>query len=612
MEKAVMRFRKAIANNETIGVFADSDLDGLTSLTALTTLIKRLAPDLTVHHRYPRGSEYYGLTKEVVDEFHERNATLLITLDCGTKDVAEIALAAEKGIDVIVIDHHEADGVLPETLIVNPKRKDCKYPFKELAGVGVVFKFCHAVLMSYLPGFSKKILIVSGSNGIIEAALVVNGIIERMGKCENKEELRALVQSVDFVMAYRCADAFFKNGIFDGIPYVDIAEELPSFQNDVPKFGASNFSQRTTRDGIDAAVRAFLELQYRKSPKIMEFNTYILGLVALGSIADIVPLVGENRVLVHMGLEALKQTAHDGLALLLENKKVSSKTLGWHVAPILNAPGRMGKTDYTANFLLGGNGQEKKDILDEIVGLNNKRKEIVEEECSRIHALIENGAIDSSGQFLFVKADLPEGLIGLIANRISDAMKKPVVVVSRPDEHGLVKGSGRVRGEFDFFSKIASLTPLFDKIGGHAQAFGFTIREEFLEEAIAKISASLSEDPFQSAGDPVDCVLDICSVTLPLAESLALLEPTGKGNEEPVFLTKGAVVRKCVRMGVDNRHGKYFFRDNAEAEAVGWHLGERMEQCARAGAVDMVYRLEVASYNGRTYPLMVLLDINPG
>ncbi len=607
MENAVVRFKRAIEKKETIAVFADSDLDGLTSLTALMTLIQRISPDTIIYFRYPRGNEYYGLTKEIIDEFHEKKVTFLITLDCGTKDVTEIAYAAEKGIDALVIDHHEAEGELPRSLVVNPKRKDCAYPFKELAGVGVIFKFCHAVLMSYVPAFSKKFFIVTQSRSHFEMALIVNGIVQWSGSCTDEKEISKRSNDADYLMGYHCGNVLRNTTL----KYVNIEEELKSFSNlDQNLYSVPDFLP-AKRSSIEAAIDAFRELQYRKSPRIIEFNNSILGLVALGSIADIVPLVDENRILVRMGLEALKSTSHEGLSLLLNNKKVTSKTLGWHVAPILNAPGRMGKTDYTAEFLLGSNGRGHKDILEEILGLNTKRREMVDDEFARISGLIENGDIDTSSEIVFVKADLPEGVIGLIANRVSDVLKKPVIVVSRPDENGLVKGSGRVRGDFDFFSKISDLAPIFEKIGGHAQAFGFTINEKVLDEAVKKILQAVSESNFQSPLDSIDCVLDINDITLEAAESMELLEPTGKGNEEPVFLTRDMVIKKFIRIGTDGRHGKYLFRDNLEVEAVGWNMGALMEQYASAQALDLVYRLEAASFNGRRYPQMVLLDIFP-
>lgn len=605
MEKAVERFRIAIEKKEIIAVFSDSDLDGLTSLTALLALIQRIAPDIQVHFRYPRGNEYYGLTRDAIDEFHEKHATLLITLDCGTKDVEEIAYAAQKGMDTIVIDHHEAEGELPCALILNPKRKDCPYPFKELAGVGVVFKFCHAVLLSYLPGFSKKFLIVSQSEKTCKAAKVVNGIVEWTGTCTGTEEIEALVHKADYVMGYRCGENFNKTGM----RYLDIEEELKLIQASDTNRGDSNSDIVLSNY---EAVDLFMELQYYRSPKIVEFNNYILGLVALGAIADIVPLIEENRVMVHLGLESLKNTSHAGLSLLLNNKKVSSRTLGWHVAPVLNAPGRMGRTEYTADFLLGTGGREHGDILEEILGLNKKRREMVDCEVNKIFEMITNGNIDTSRDVVFVRADLPEGVIGLIANRVSEMVKKPVIVVSRTDENGIVKGSGRVRGDFDFFSKISGLSIPFEKVGGHAQAFGFTIKEELLDGVVAQIARSVSVSNFTSPVDPVDCVLDIRDVTIEVAEKLELLEPTGKGNEEPVFLTRGAVLRKFVRIGVGNQHGKYLFKDNLEAEAVGWNIGDYMEQHASAGAVDIVYRLEVGNFNGRRYPQMVILDIVSG
>ncbi|MCX7678373.1 MAG: single-stranded-DNA-specific exonuclease RecJ [Spirochaetes bacterium] len=605
---AVKRFRMLIERKENIALFADSDVDGLTSLAVLSTLLYRLSPNHQIYLRYPQGDEHYGLTNAIVDELIAQKVKFLITLDCGSKDINEISYALSNGIETLVIDHHELGETLPTAIVINPKRKDCNYPYKDLAGVGVVFKFCNAVLFSYLPMFSQRILIVSGENEI-EYAIVHQGVIAEKGDILDFNNLIEKISTCDSVMWHRC------EGIIERakreLPklYIDLEKELEFVtKNDVD---ANRYDCNFFERGINSAVRLFNELLYKKSPKIIEFNKDVLSFVAIGTIADIVPLRDENRILVHMGIEALKETKHEGLAQLVCNKEINSKMLSWHIAPILNAPGRMGMPAFTAKFLLHKCTNEKENWLNEILVLNNQRREKIELEFSKFIELFERGNIHPLGNLIVVEVQLPEGLIGLMANKISEHVKKPVIVFTKCNGGNIVKGSGRVKGEYDFFSRIIPYADRFEKIGGHAQAFGFTIKEEMLHNTISLIAKSVNADNFLPPKDQIDCILDIRDVTLAVAESMELLEPTGKGNEEPIFLTKGAIIRNFWRMGHENQHGKYLFYDNKEVEAVGWKLGDVMERCAISSSVDIVYKLNVAVFNGRKYPLMLLMDVMP-
>ena len=185
MSEAVMRIRHALANNEKIGIFADSDLDGLTSLTILLKLLERIGS--VTYYRFAVDDEEYGLRNEIIDEMRD-----LITLDAGIRDVKEIEYANKLGIDVIVCDHHEQGNDIPKAIIINPKMKDCSYPFKELAGVGVTFKLCHAILMSYLQSFNKLFLLICKDDNKIYLSYIKNGIILKTDIYNNFEELAFL------------------------------------------------------------------------------------------------------------------------------------------------------------------------------------------------------------------------------------------------------------------------------------------------------------------------------------------------------------------------------------------------------------------------------------
>lgn len=618
MDAAVKRIRRAIDGGETVAIFSDSDLDGLTSLTTVVTLFKRLAPGLTVHTRYPRNGEQYGLTMPVIDELSGLGATLLITLDCGTRDVDEIAHAAKSGLDVIVCDHHEPDERLPGAIIVNPRLHECAYPFKDLAGVGVAFKLCHGVLLSYLAGFSRKFLIVTEEGGAFQCAVVMNGTVVRVVERALREEIADLAKGAHAVMFHDCAGSIrqFKD-LVPGMKAYDLGREVEDLMKrlgleyadgSVEKFFAIN--RNIAGRKIDVASRIFLDVQYRKSAKVFEFNHGIMGLVALGSIADIVPLTDENRILVHYGLESLKSTDHQGLALLLDNRQVNTRTIGWHVAPVLNAPGRMGKTDYTADFLMNKTGGEVRPLMDEIITLNEKRKSIVAVHFGEFMKQLESGEIDLSSPLVFVELDAPEGVAGLIANRIADTVNRPVVVVSRQGEGGMLKGSGRVKGNFNFFAAVEPLSGLFEKLGGHAHAFGFTVRADRLQEVRRRMEEALSNCVIEADKVEIDYELAVGDITAGFIRDLSRLEPYGSTNEEPVFLTRNAALRAFSRLGSDKRHGKYLFAGNTEIEALGWGMGDDMNRFAEGGTVDLVYRLELSSFNGRTSPRMILIDLS--
>ncbi|HDP81205.1 MAG TPA: single-stranded-DNA-specific exonuclease RecJ, partial [Spirochaetes bacterium] len=377
MEEAVERIVRAVKGRDKIGVFADSDIDGLSSYTVLWTLLKGMGcphPFL----RYTRDDEDYGLSCAIIDEFAQKGVGLLITLDTGIRDTDEIKKAREKGMDVIVVDHHEPGEGLPDAIIVNPKQRDCPYPFRNLAGVGVTYKLCRAI------------------------------------------------------------------------------------QQYAPTYG----------DSIDST----------------------LDLVALGTIADIMPLEDENRAIVRHGLEKMRSTTHPGLRMLIKKNRLEpgSRAVAWSVAPLLNTPGRFGRTELTERFFLSGDEQELLAVLKEIESLNSERKKNIVELYERFHCKLSNDGTIAGKNFIFIEDEqIPDGLCGLLANRLVDAFNKPVIVVSRADGKEVVKGSGRSDGSINFFSTVEPHGDLFEKLGGHAQAFGFSARVERLDEIKKAIEEGL-------------------------------------------------------------------------------------------------------------------------
>ena len=614
MYQAVSRIRKAIESSERIGIFADSDLDGITSLAIVHNLLKRMNMDPFL--RYLKDDENYGITRDIIDEFKKNGVNLIITVDSGTRDVSEIAYARSLGIDVVVTDHHEQDTELPDAVIVNPKMSGASYPFKNLAGVGVAFKLCHALLLSYLPSFNRMFLIISNDGGGYSVSWIRNCIIERIEQSvplEAVEQAISTIESDDIVMAYGEIEAHLKAIYKDKkiYNYIGFVREIIKNKNaDISAICAVfSLNRRVYAREIDVLNKIFLETQLAGSEKIKQFIDSVIGLVSIGSIADVIPLTGENRILVKNGIDTLNRIKHKTLSMLANGDTITSRTIAWGIAPILNTPGRLGKTDLAVKFFIETDDRALNDVIAEIKTLNEKRRGLISQFCARIMSDINNGTLKSDGRLIYIKTDeITDGYAGLIANRIADTTGKPVIVAVLPGKNGIIKGSGRSRGGVKFFSCAGKFSERFERIGGHENAFGFTIKADDIDEIIDSIERSLGEYSAPSDEMMIDCELDINSITIDFINELRVLEPCGNGNSEPVFITKNLMFSSFSQFG--NNHGKYMISDGRSLTAIGWGRGALMKDLFKTGRLlDIVYRLENNFFNGEVMPRMILIDI---
>ncbi|MDR3238044.1 MAG: single-stranded-DNA-specific exonuclease RecJ, partial [Spirochaetia bacterium] len=549
MRDAVTLARAALAEKKRIGVFADSDLDGLTSLTLLKYVLSKQSD---IVPRFPVNAESYGLTTSVIDEFHAAGCALIITADSGTRDIREIAYARSLGIDVIVTDHHEPDELLPDAVIINPMQKECPYPYKHLSGVGVAFKFCLALLLSYLPSYDIIFLLLAETPSALAGVPVKNGLPLARKTFDSPARAAEYVSSIGAPVSIVCENASLKEKMSGGKVYT-LSGLLPAgfhaAGKDIPLSGMSALlGLARSADKLDMFTAIFFEIQRISSPKILDFMSYALSLVSIGNIADIVPLRGENRVLTACGLTELGKTTHSGLAKILGPGRVDSKKIGWELAPLLNSPGRFGNAGLTADFFISGS----VDVLDRIHKINEERKEIINES-------VENAELRYFGN-KFVTASyegIPEGMAGLIANRLLDSAQKPVIVLVSQPEEGIVKGSGRAGAGFEFLSVVKPMTELFERMGGHQQAFGFSIKQENVEVLLERVSKAM--DLLDTAEPVVNIDMEIQKedITKNFLTLMRLAEPFGRENEEPLLLMKNVPLDSFSRFGKNNLHGKF-------------------------------------------------------
>jgi single-stranded-DNA-specific exonuclease len=614
MHQAIARVRKAIENGERIGIFADSDLDGITSLAVVHSLLKRMKIDPFL--RYLKNDENYGMTREIIDEFARNGVNLIITVDSGTRDVSEIAYARSLGMDVIVTDHHEQDAEVPDAIIVNPKISGDPYPFKGLAGVGVSFKLCHALLLSYLPSYNKTFLIVAVERAGYSISWIRNCVIERIAEAASPEAVEQAISAMEdeaTVLVHGDNQSRFKTpqGKTKIYPYVGfISDILRKKFNDIEEVCSYfNLKRHLYVREIDILNKLFLDTQMAGSDKIRQFIDSVIGLVSIGSIADVTPLTGENRLLVKYGIDALNGKAHENLSMLARVTPITSRTIGWGIAPVLNTPGRLGKTDLAVSFFIETDRRALSRIAAEIKTLNENRRSFITEFCARIMDDINAGTLKSDGRLIFIKtAEITDGYAGLIANRISDATGKPVIVAVLPGKEGIIKGSGRSRGGVKFFSCAGKFSDRFERIGGHENAFGFTVKAHRIDEIVESIEQSLGE--FEAPEDEIliDQELEMDRINIQFIDELRMLEPFGNGNGEPVFITRNVRFASFNQFGAN--HGKYMVSENNALAAIGWGMGPLMKDLFHSGRpLDVVYRLEINSFNGSVTPRMILMDI---
>lgn len=493
LDRAVERLARACRAGEAVAIFGDFDVDGVTATALLTEHLAALGarPLPYLPHRVDEG---YGLNKTAIDSLHTLGATLLVTADCGTSSVDEIAHARYLGMDALVIDHHTTPPLLPAALIVNPKRDP---------------------------------------NAIDEPSA-------------------------------------------GGIAYY-----------------------------VLRALRAHLGQPADESS--------MLELVALSTVCDMAPLVGENRRLVRDGLTALRKTERPGLRALIDvsgadQKRIDAETLGFTLGPRLNAAGRLAHARLAFDLLMTPDEDRAFELAREIDALNKQRQLATQTAMVLAEELLaEEG---DAPLIMLGHEDLPAGIVGLIASRLVDARNRPAVVYQRGESES--RASCRSIPDFHITDALRASPELFVRFGGHRAAAGFTAENDKLPEIKERLIAIAAE---QLAGIDLTPSLEI-DAEFPLASLrgdeirwLSRLAPHGIGNPEPSFLSRNVLVAERAQVGVDRAHLRLKLRDGAVIwPAIAFRNdGEGIDQGAR---VDLVYTIGADRYLSDGLQLRVL-DVRP-
>ena len=501
MDKAVARIQKALANDETIAVFGDYDVDGITSTVLLLDYLKGCGAHCL---RYiPRRIEDgYGLSRDAIAGLREQGATLMITVDCGITGNEEVDFAASIGMDVVITDHHECKEELPRAVaVVDPHRSDCPYPFKYLAGVGVALKL---------------VLALGGPD--------------------------------------------------------------------------------------------------RENALFARYCT----LAAIGTIADVMRMEGENRTIVSCGLASLDHTDFVGIHALLKEagllgKPITSIQIGFVLSPRINAAGRMGAADLAADLLQETDPAKAEELARQLCDLNRERQAVEQAICADAIAQIEKLRPEERNALVLSSEEWHQGVVGIVASRLSEKYAAPSFMIHLKDGSG--KGSCRSYGGFNLFAALESCADLLDGFGGHELAAGFTIPEEniaaFRQRMNRCVKAASGGERAVSCLEVDAAISNPADMTLEQVDQLSQLEPYGAGNPRPVFALLGATVDSVQSVGQGKHLKLRLSKGPSRFDAIFFSMPEAEAHLEPGCRVDAAFYLQANTFRGNTTLQLQLVDLRP-
>ena len=646
MEDAVERILAAKEEGEKVLVFGDSDVDGITGTALLAGYLENIGID--VSWRIPTGDDAYGLSMEAVEYFAAKDGTLIITVDCGISRFAEIKKANELSIDVIVTDHHEPQEELPEALvIVNPKLKDSSYPFRNLAGCGVAFKLVCALRFAQKSElYGQQICLLNtrpvNEAWIIEVARMRNLIVTKTltevivpGKISISEtRLPAFLEGQqilcwDGALHKQTFAKLFGNSIEIGM--MDIAPQIGKM---IPQTAGQSllrikelskiakYSDKELNE-LDVFVNLFstyARLRAKNSADA-EMENYDIQLAALGTIADIMPLLDENRIIVRRGIEALEKKPRQGLLQLLQKLELAgrpfeTKDISWKLCPTINAARRMGCAQKAADLFFEDDPSKREKLAGELASMNEDRKELEEETWAVIEQMAYNSFKEYEENFVLVYGEkINKGITGLMAQRAVRQFNVPSMAISVSDE--VCTGSIRAARGYNIHSLFDLCQDLFIDSGGHKAAGGFSMVmrnwDTFLDR-LKNIALNIEfEEEEGEEAIQIDAELPHDFLSPDILKLIDLFEPYGNENDQLVFMSKKLVVKdinfigkpesKHIKLTLDT--GKYKW------PALYWSSADRVtnKEFGINDKVDVAYNVTRDYFKGNETPQIMILDL---
>lgn len=511
IERAAGRLLDAARAGESIVVYGDYDVDGITATAILVRMLRAIAPGARVSSYVPhRLEEGYGLNSAALEELARGGARVVVSVDCGITAVGPARAARAAGLDLIITDHHNLcdDGALPDAhAVVHPRYPGSGYPFSELCGAGVAYK-----------------------------------------------------------LAWRLA---------------------------------------TMAEGSE-----------RVGPEIRTLLLDLLALAALGTVADVVPLVDENRVITRFGLSRCRTTAITGLTALIEaaglsGEKIDAEGVGFRLGPMLNASGRMGHAREAVELFITEDRARADEIARELCRLNDERRRTEREIFEQASAMAEAAGMTGEDRRAIVLAhdDWHPGVVGIVCSRLVERYSRPAILMQRQGD--LCAGSGRSIDGFDLHGAVGSCADLLVGFGGHDMAIGLRVEtarlEAFRERFITRANAGLGvEDLVRTAG--YDCEAELAELSPATVKRLDRLAPFGRSNPAVRVVVPGLVVAERASVfGKTGDHLRVRLRDErgGSVRAIGWKWAGMLERFRAGLAVDVMVEPKVSSWSGEVEAVLV-------
>ena len=656
MEDAVDRILLAADEEEKVLVFGDSDTDGVTATTLMVEALASVGIQAT--WRVPRGEEAYGLSMTAVDDFAKDGGSLIITVDCGISNHEEVSHAAELGIDVIICDHHKLQAEFPPeaVAVIDPKIEGCGYPFRDLAGAGVAYKVARALSFAGTGLYKQSVALLSitvmekpaDQNSAAQTtryrveALRLHNLVETGRFVEVLEEGSPRTAAVLEKMARflqgrsiftwqktaqkRAAIALFGSGV--DIESYDIADETIAI---FPQFAGKSLAElrallridryaSTEMGDVDALKTLFISLAQRRSGSQSEEGEALLQLATLGTIADLMPLRDENRIIVRRGVEAIASSPRKGLRELLKaqglGKTLSSTEIAWQITPLLNAAGRIGKPEIALELLIADDPAVRAKALENIVQANTERKKMGSDVWEAIYPLARENFEKNDSRFILVGSPLiKSGITGLLASRMVGTFKVPAIVAAFKED-GSIVGSIRTANNFRISGLLAACSDLFIDYGGHDAAAGFSMPGKNWEKFLSLASAQLKSAEIASAEETitVDAELPHSYLRPELQKTYAQFEPFGEENRPLVFLARDVPMVDAQIVGKSAKSHLKLTLDfgGYKWPALLWDGAERLERDFSFKArdkVDLLFKVTLNKWNGDEKPQLELYDL---
>jgi single-stranded-DNA-specific exonuclease len=644
MEDAVDRILAAKEEGEKVLVFGDRDVDGITSTTLLWSFLSRLG--MEVSWRLPQGDEPYGLSMEAVEDFAAAYGTLIITVDCGISNIAEVDRAKELGVDVIITDHHNPQEELPQALaIVNPKLTGSSYPFRDLAGCGVTYKLVWALrfaLKSEIYGQSLCLLNTRPSKDtyIIEIAklrnlVVIDRLLETVvpgmvGITDTRLPRFLEGQQIltwDAPLQKKTLAKIFGSGV--EVHMLEIAAEIGK---EIPQTVGKSLLRikelsRIARYAdkplgeLDVFISLFTSFIQKRENLFTDEDGVDLQLVTLGTVADIMPLRDENRIIVRRGLDSLMKAPRPGLQDLFRKmgftgRRINAGDLSWQVCPAINAAGRMGKPEKAVDLLIREEAGERDRLADELIALNEDRKALGSDTWTVVEPLAEESLTEFGGALVMAAGEnIVRGVTGIMATRLVSRFKVPAVVVSLGDE--TAAGSLRSIRGYDLRPLLEQCADLFVDWGGHDYAAGFSIKKsnwEPLRERFKVVARTieLGEGDHEKTVT-IDAELPHSylapDILIPLIDRF---EPYGEGNRPLIFLARGLKISDILLMGKPEIKHVKLTLDTGKYKWPGvyWQAADKVKKEFDIGdKVDLVFEITRNWFNHTETPQLVITDL---